>query len=789
MKCHATQRSTPEMNGITQEFVRMIHPIFCHSGLSNGWQTILPLLRPLRKAQKQSPLLLWKNALIQLASQLGSQSTKQYLRMSQTRSRKYSVCLEDVLREVRIRQASRDHELIFPVLELLPKPCAEDVFEHVLTLSQERLHGRLQSTRWIRPQHLRGAQLKPLHQELRKVSGELFKRHPSTRIDFSLFMDKLNDMCNSYQRVDNGWENAEQGIQMLKEVVRKSHELCTSDGKYTLEETIRSFGLHPSIICADKHIQQVDKIGRYWGLCVHLAKSSKEYGKIFKDLNLQILQPYQRLRSSISFPAGKDVRCSVHAEIQLITFYGLNANAAARRPRILGVSKSACYLCSLFVLIQDQYFITKTHGHLYDHWNVPDLNSYEPNQLADYRRVLLEMNRKVKDDLAGAKRGIHSRKHPVTSSVNLPKGQTSSPLASNVGTLISNDSSNPDNASLLSPIRSVVLPAEQQDSLIPRAEYSMLHGEPATASKHSSPPLLQSKSTRASSNRSSVFFPFNKSPTTSSDSGTPPQLPRAENPKSANSSSHDPKTSTASVTFSSKCAQPMSSLQHSLSPSAAPESSSSASNDSDPSAPSTIFQKKSPHPKTSLQRSSSPSTAPESSDSSSTNPYSATPRIEPPSPPLSNNQPGTSHPSSPHLKPNSTRSILTGQSAKSSVTASHTRLSDSPVYSNTMKSWLLSSTSIASCQLPVLKDISHDCPLRVSAGKFSTEIECQGPGQGKVLVQNIDGPGVDAPGTFVDIEALLPNDSLLLERAENDDQMTLILQYRHRSLRLDIRWH
>lgn len=102
---------------------------------------------------------------------------------------------------------------------------------------------------------------------------------------------------------------------------------------------------------------------------------------------------------------------------------------------------------------------------------------------------------------------------------------------------------------------------------------------------------------------------------------------------------------------------------------------------------------------------------------------------------------------------------------------------------------MLSSTTIASHQLPALKDISRDSPIRVSTGQMSTEIEFEGPGHGKVLVQDIENPGVTAPGSLVDIQALLPNQSVVLERAETNDQLALILQYKGRSLGLDIRWH
>lgn len=688
---------------------------------------------------------------------------------------------------MRIHQASRDQQLICPALELLPKPCAEEVFEHVIVLSQKRLHARLQSRRWIRPKYMSKTQRKPLYQELRKLSQELFKRPPFTRMDISPLVNKLKGLCDSFEVVDSEWENTEQGVQILKDIVRKSYEFCTSGGTCTLEETVHNLGLNPSLLRADKRIQQVNKIGRYWGLCVYMAKRSKEYGQLFKNLNLQTLQPYQSIKSSISFFPGKRVSCFVHAEIQLVTFYGLNANAATKSPRVLGVSKSACYLCSLFVLIQGHYFITKTHGHLYDLWNVPDLASYEPNQLADYRRVLSDMNKKIKKDLARQKRSGYSRKLPLTSSVDLPKGQILSPLHSGVGTLISNGSSNPDYDLTLPPIRSLVLPTEQQDSSIPLAESPMLNDGPVAVPKRSSSPLPQPKSTRPpSTSSSSTSTPLNGSPTTKSGIGVPPQLPIAHNPKLPNSSAHGPEPSAPSVTFLNKSAHSTKLPQRSSSPSAVPKSTSSSSNDPGPSTLSPRFPKKGPRTRTLSQRSSSPSTARESSSSSSTNSFPSTPRVVPP---LLSIQPTTAHPSSPPYNLISTHSMPTSQSAKPAVTASHTRRSNSPVYASIEKSRLLSSTSIASRQLPVLQDISHDSPIRVSAGQISTEIEFQGPGQGKVLVQNIENPGVSAPGTFVDIQALLPNDSLLLERAESDDQLALILQYHRRFLRLDMRWH
>ena len=60
----------------------------------------------------------------------------------------------------------------------------------------------------------------------------------------------------------------------------------------------------------------------------------------------------------------------VHAEIQLLLFYDQQSQAS--RPRIIGSSKSACYLCDLFIQLHGEYCIPRTHGRLYDRWMLPD---------------------------------------------------------------------------------------------------------------------------------------------------------------------------------------------------------------------------------------------------------------------------------------------------------------------------------------------------------------------------------------------------------------------------------
>ena len=60
----------------------------------------------------------------------------------------------------------------------------------------------------------------------------------------------------------------------------------------------------------------------------------------------------------------------IHAEIQLLFFYEQNPNIP--HPRIICSSKSACYLCDLFIKTHNKFYIPRTHGRLYDKWILPE---------------------------------------------------------------------------------------------------------------------------------------------------------------------------------------------------------------------------------------------------------------------------------------------------------------------------------------------------------------------------------------------------------------------------------
>jgi hypothetical protein len=314
--------------------------------------------------------------------------------------------------------------------------CAQQVFEQVMILSRTRIHSRLQSVHWKKPASYQGDP-EPLHQGLQKFSHWLRRQHPRSGSDSALLIQQLDNLCILCQHIDGITRDTVEELQDLKDIVHKSYDICTSNGNYTIENTISNYGFDPKQICDNKYIRQVDKIGRYWGSCRLMAEASRKYQDLFMNMRLQMLPPYRGLKSPISFKGG-EVSCHVHAEVQLLVFYGLNPSLISI-PRVLGVSKSACYLCNLFIQNQGQFFITKTHGRLYDQWTVPDLAEFSPSQRSEYQRILSEIVKEVELDMSKVRFHV-PRRYPQGSWLSLPTVLPMSLATSNAGTVVSESS-------------------------------------------------------------------------------------------------------------------------------------------------------------------------------------------------------------------------------------------------------------------------------------------------------------------------------------------------------------
>ena len=310
------------------------------------------------------------------------------------------------------------------------------MFDQVIVLSQNRIHGRLQSAFWQPPAHRQREDRKPLYSNLREVSLRI-EELPSRNGEKSrTLLQKLNDLCELFQRLDTQPGASSNLPAILKNIVKQCYAVSTSDGTCTFGETVTSYGYEPKAVCKNKYIEQVYKLGRYWGLCVYLAAASRKYWSIFQSMDLATIRPYRSITSPISFKGGS-VKCHVHAEIQLLIYYDSNPDVSIPKPRVLGVSKAACYLCNLFSKKHAEFFLSQTHGQLYDQWNVPDLADFDTAQKLKYRNILKSMDTELQNTIKRerARHRSQKRQEPLGSRLNLATAFPLSPLASNAGTV------------------------------------------------------------------------------------------------------------------------------------------------------------------------------------------------------------------------------------------------------------------------------------------------------------------------------------------------------------------
>lgn len=136
-----------------------------------------------------------------------------------------------------------------------------------------------------------------------------------------------------------------------------------------------------------------------------MAKVARSYHPVFRSVELKSLESYHAL-----YLAGKSR--FVHAEVQVITHYELNPIAC--RPRVIGASKMACFLCDSFVRAHGWFCLSKAHRVLYDQWTIPDLKDYTPSSRDRLRKALVTVNSEVKKQLSRPS----TNRFPVQSAAN-----------------------------------------------------------------------------------------------------------------------------------------------------------------------------------------------------------------------------------------------------------------------------------------------------------------------------------------------------------------------------------
>ncbi|KAJ9191919.1 hypothetical protein DTO164E3_8156 [Paecilomyces variotii] len=274
--------------------------------------------------------------------------------------------------------------------------CTERVFDIVIRINRDRIHARLHSSRWERSasyaSKVGNGHPTPLYKALNQIVVRLRSSHCCCSNSTGPVCDILNTLSDTYRSVEDIPERGRE-IQALKAVCRESNEAFQW---WARSISASQYPDRDKRCCFSKAaIQQIGKIGRYWSLSANLTSAARKYADLFSNLRYDILTPYQS--TMFQSHSGQLTHfCHVHAEVQMVAFYESEENGVRIRPRVIGASKAACYLCNLFIYSHGSFFLSQTQGQqLHGQWTVPDLAQYPPTGRMRLRAALSEVNDRI----------------------------------------------------------------------------------------------------------------------------------------------------------------------------------------------------------------------------------------------------------------------------------------------------------------------------------------------------------------------------------------------------------
>lgn len=209
--------------------------------------------------------------------------------------------------------------------------------------------------------------------------------------------------------------------------------------------------------------EAISKLGQYYGIAVDLIAAARgSLSHLFRRLSVEVVEipavcaggspngaqrfdeVLKRFTDSVLKPKlqGYDIIAAarerflsrlesrstpwkVHAEMQLLLFYERRPDILG--PRIICSSKSACFLCDLFIKCHGQFQTPKTHGRIYDRWTLPEW-AFDPTQAgSDLSAVVQRFNDAVETRIMQVVQNAQkSFPHPNESTLRLQEPWSSS---------------------------------------------------------------------------------------------------------------------------------------------------------------------------------------------------------------------------------------------------------------------------------------------------------------------------------------------------------------------------
>ncbi|KAF8853841.1 hypothetical protein BDZ45DRAFT_677402 [Acephala macrosclerotiorum] len=162
------------------------------------------------------------------------------------------------------------------------------------------------------------------------------------------------------------------------------------------------------------NIKQPSTSGSALPLIKHLLNSpatSKLLGRFHNSESFADAAILRRLNNSRS-------GIKVHAEIKLLFFY--ETHPEITRPRVICASKSACYLCDLFIRLYGEFQTLGTFGKFNERWILPDwLDTIPSNRLQPLRNIVERFSMILDSEIGLALKSPKRLPDPLESTVGL----------------------------------------------------------------------------------------------------------------------------------------------------------------------------------------------------------------------------------------------------------------------------------------------------------------------------------------------------------------------------------
>lgn len=304
------------------------------------------------------------------------------------------------------------------------------LFEEVLELSQERILERIRPP-WL-PQPSYVTRKRPFLRDTARTLSQRFRKHQRGGPQMHDLTVKAEELVESLTVLERppAATGGTAATESIENVVLKAAALARMGSNSSLEKSLESIGAD-SMLSRDSRavVRQIDKIARYLFVCSDFLRIARcpESRHLFENITIRRLQSMPGC-----VPPGARKHCFVHAEIQQVFYYELEGSSHEPPPRAIGSSKSACYLCDLFIQKQRRYQMSHCHGRLYDQWTLPDALEVTGPAAANIHSIVQSMVAEMAARCRGHQRSSTWTPFPMESRafLPLPGGSTSSKATS-----------------------------------------------------------------------------------------------------------------------------------------------------------------------------------------------------------------------------------------------------------------------------------------------------------------------------------------------------------------------